>query len=259
MNTPQLPPLTITTLGRFIIHQNNTPLPDTIWTRGKALTLFQYLLTHHGRMLPKERIVTDLWPALNANQAERDFKVALNAIGAALDPNRPARTLARYLSRQGSSYGLNPDETITTDAHQFEQTALQASQLAEDDPTTAITLYRQALQPYHGPYLPDTLYEDWSTPRRETLETLFMTSATHLANLLLTTQAHVEAIHWCQQVLALDNCWEEAYRLMMRSYIAQNNRPAAIRLYQKCKQTLSDELNLPPMPATQKLYQQIIQ
>jgi len=253
--------LRIQTLGRFIVWRGDEKLPDSDWGREKARRLFQFLLTYRRQHMTKERIAGELWPELDANRADRDFKVALNTLQTTLEPNRPPRTSSAYITRLGASYGLNPEAPIALDVTEFEA-GISAGTVAGGDagkqfPAQAIDLYRRALDLYHGEYMPDAIYEDWSSAERERLTSLYLTGAGRLARLLLDEGYLIEAIDWSQKLLAVDNCWEEAYRLLMRAHLANGNRPLAIRTYRQCQQTLSHELGLAPMPETTRLYHQI--
>lgn len=253
-----VPDLYVQTLGRFAVWRDDERLPDNAWGRDKARRLFQYLLTNRQRFVIKERIVDELWPELDVARADRDFKVALNALNTALQPNRAARELSIFISRQGSSYGLNPEASIRLDVVEFEEALTAGSQAERPDPAAAISYYQQALQLYQGEYLPDTLYDDWASAERERLTALYLSGATRLAGLLLAQGATVEMVMWCQRVIAIDRCWEEAYRLLMRGHMAHGNRPLAIRVYQQCRAALAEELGIEPMADTTRLYRQIV-
>ena len=98
---------------------------------------------------------------------------------------------------------------------------------------------------------------DLSGGERERLVALYLTGAGRLARLLLDAGDLFETINWSQKVLAIDPCWEEAYRLLMRVHMSNGNRPLAIRAYRQCQQVLSDELGIGPMNETTLLYEQI--
>jgi DNA-binding SARP family transcriptional activator len=250
-------PLRVQTLGRFSVWRGDEKMPESEWGREKARRLFQYLLTYRRQHLPKERIAAELWPELDADRADRDFKVALNALQSSLEPERPARTPSSYITRLGVSYGLNPEAPIALDVAEFEEGIAAGVAAEKRSSTGAISDYRQALGYYHGEYLPDAIYEDWSSAERERLAALYLTSAGRLARLLLEAGEFIETVNWSQKVLAVDNCWEEAYRLLMRAHLANGNRPLAIRAYRRCQETLADELGLQPMAETTHLFNQI--
>lgn len=228
--------LRVQTLGMFRVWLGNEPLPSVVWKREKAQRLFQFLITvrlnDSHQMLPKERITAELWPTLDAGRADRDFKVALNALNDALEPHRPVRTLSTFVTRHGLAYGLDPDAAIAIDAEEFRLGLRDAARLERDDPSAAIDAYRDALDCYAGDYLPDALYEDWASLERERLQTLYLTGAMRLAALLLDEGGYQEAIHLCQPVLMIDRYWEEAYRLMMLSHALRGNRPLALSVYE---------------------------
>ena len=76
---------------------------------------------------------------------------------------------------------------------------------------------------------------------------------TSLAHLLLT-RVPQESIRLTERVLSVDPIWEDAYRIQMRAYAAQGNRPMALRVYQRCVATLERELAIPPLRQTTELY-----
>jgi DNA-binding SARP family transcriptional activator len=248
----------VQTLGRFVVWQDNERLPDNVWGREKARQLFQYLITFRRRFTIKERIVDDLWPDLDARRSDRDFKVALNALNSALQPDRPSRTLSIYIARQGTSYGLNVDAPIGLDINNFEAGLTTASQTEGENRSQAIAYYQAALKLYQGEYLPDTIYDDWSSSERERLAALYLSGATRLARLLLDEGATVEMVLWCQRVIAIDPCWEEAYRLLMRGHMVNGNRPLALREYKQCRAALAEDLGIEPMAETMRLYEQVV-
>jgi DNA-binding SARP family transcriptional activator len=257
-DSPPAPELYVQTLGRFAVWQDGERLPDTAWKRDKARQLFQYLLTNRRRFKMKEQMVDDLWPELDPGRADRDFKVALNALNDALQPNRPPRSLSAYLTRQGASYGLSSSAPLRIDTAEFESGLAAASRAERTGREQAITLYQGVLGLYHGDYLPETIYNDWASAERERLVALFLTGATRLAGLLYEEQAIVEMVIWAQRVIAIDPCWEEAYRLLMRGHMANGNRPLALRIYKQCRQALDEELGIEPMAETRRLYEQIV-
>ncbi|NDJ77460.1 MAG: hypothetical protein GYB65_14505 [Chloroflexi bacterium] len=253
--------LRVQTLGMFRVWLTGELLPNVVWKREKAQRLFQFLVTARlndsHNILPKERIVADLWPTLDDNRADRDFKVALNALNDALEPDRPARTLSSFIQRSGLAYGLNPDADIQIDATDFRQGLKIAARSERDDTDIAIDQYRAALDHYAGDYLPDAMYEDWASLERERLQTLYLSGAMRLAALLLRREGYQESIHLCQSVLMIDRYWEEAYRLMMIGHALRGNRPLALRAYEQCRQALTEGLDLLPMEETTALYHRI--
>jgi DNA-binding SARP family transcriptional activator len=68
----------------------------------------------------------------------------------------------------------------------------------------------------------------------------------------------LESIRLTQRVLSIDSVWEDAYRIQMRAFAAQRNRPMALRTYQRCREVLAEEFGVDPLPETSELYDQIL-
>ncbi len=251
------PPLAIQTLGHFRVWRpDRTEVSTADWDREKARTLFQYLITRRRALTPKERIAFDLWPHLDDERADRDFKVALNAVLKALEPDRPPRAESRFILREGTAYGL-VRSLYDVDADRFNDLISVAARAETSDPERAVTDYRAAVDLYSGDYLPDAIYADWASAERERLLTLYLSSASRLAELLLERRQDQEAIALAEAVLSRDPCWEEAYRILMHAHQHRGNRPQAVRAYQRCVRALRDELDLEPMPETERLFRKI--
>ena len=66
-----------------------------------------------------------------------------------------------------------------------------------------------------------------------------------------------EAIDLCQRILSQDNCWERAYRQLMLAYHGLGDRGQVARAYQRCVQTLRQELDVDPAPETVALWERL--
>ncbi len=239
--------LAVRTLGSFAVWRGQDPVAPHDWQREKARKIFELLLTYRGQWFYREQIVDHLWPDLAPDAADRDFRVALNALTKALEPDRPRGAQPFIVIRRGSVYGLNPAARVVMDVDDFQR-------LASSDEVETL---RQALALYEDDYLPDSLYEDWSGAERRRLRHLYLTTAERLARHLLRAGAWGETIEVCQAILARDNCWEAAYRLLMQTYGAQDNRSEVHSTYQRCVATLCEELGVEPSPATKALFEQL--
>ena len=257
--------LCIRTLGGFRVWRAGGELPATAWTREKAIHLIQLFVTLRRQYLHKEQIIDRLWPELDQDKGDRDFKVALNAVNKALEPDRPPRVEPRFVQRHGLAYGLDLTdvwldteafEELITIGNQLLQNATINEKAAEALTQQGIACYQTAVSLYIGDYLPERRYEDWTSAERERLQVLALGAMTTLAQLLLA-QTPLESIRLTQRVLTIDPVWEDAYRVQMQAYAAQGNRPLALRTYEQCVQKLEEEFEIEPLPETMELYEQI--
>jgi LuxR family maltose regulon positive regulatory protein len=246
----------IQTLGEFRIWLGDKEVSDKEWQRDKAKELFQLLVTKKEQVLPREEIFSLLWKDLDEKVATRDFKVALNALNKVLEPSRTARSMPFFIQRHDTAYGLNMTSAFELDAAEFEQWIKDG--LVEKDQEKARIHLQKALELYTGDYLPERRHEDWCIDERERLQVLFLRAAERFAQLNVSIKEYDRAIYWCEQILHKDSCWEEAYRILMYCYYQKNNRPQALKWYQKCCEKLEREIGVSPMSTTEQMYNMIM-
>ncbi|MCB0063738.1 MAG: bacterial transcriptional activator domain-containing protein [Caldilineaceae bacterium] len=254
--------LYVQTLGGFRVWRQDEEVPTTAWGREKAIHLFQFFITMRRQYVHKEQIMDRLWPDLDLDKGDRDFKVALNSINKALEPEREPRSEPRFVKRYGLAYGID-FEFVWVDTEVMEQliAAGNHAMLNEHDKEStaefAIACYDTAVKLYYGDYLPERRYEDWTSAERERLQLLGLNTMTTLADLLLTRNP-LESIRLTQRVLAIDPVWEDAYRVLMRAFVVQQNRPMALRSYERCVAVLDEEFGIEPLPETTELYERVL-
>lgn len=243
--------LRVCTLGSFQVWRGDEEIGAGGWRRKTARQLFQLLLTYRRTPLDRDQICEALWPQADPVTAQQNFKIALNALYQVLEPMREAGAESAYIAREGSSYGLRRHADLWLDANVF----LDGVKAAGGQ-TAAL---QAALALYRGEYLPDTRYETWAAGERERLAAVFLQGADALVERLIDEEHFAEVIEICRRVLAQDNCWERAYRHLMAAYARLGDRGQVARTYQRCAQTLREELDVEPAGETQALYRTLAQ
>ena len=246
--------LVINTLGAFEVYLNKEHISRKIWGRDKTVQLFQFLLANYSRMaLHKEKIIDRIWEELGS---DNDFKVALHGLNKVLNPNKKSRSESRFIIRQGQTYHLDMTD-VWLDTHVFQELIKIGNQLVQEKSQNAVKAYEHALKLYHGSFLPERVYEDWSSAERERLQLLAMNTYISLGKLILEDHTD-EVIRLMEEALSIDPLWENAYRLKMKAFMINGNRPQAILTFQKCEDILEQEFNVSPLPETKSLFKQII-
>ena len=250
--------LEIRCMGTFEGYISGSLISTKSWGRDKTVQLFQFMITsRHRRALHKEQIITRLWEDTDGEGGDRDFKVALHGVNKAIEPNRPSRTDAKYVIRQGLTYQLNFD-AMWIDADVMERFITIGNATLNSDVLTAKRAFQEAINLHHGVYLPNRMFEDWTSEERERLQMLVLGAYISLAELVIHDNPQ-ESIRLCHEALILDHSWEDAYRLQMQAYMAKGNRPQVIKTYQKCEAVLDEEFGIEPLPQTKNLLQEILQ
>ncbi len=242
----------IQTLGQFVVWRGEEKVPSKEWNRDKTVQLLQYFVSNRNRnALHKEKIMDHLWE----DGDDRDFKVALHGINKVLEPKRASRVEPKYIIRQGITYKLNNNE-VWIDVEALEKFIIIGNESYEIDNNISKEAYKNAIEIYQGIYLPNRVYEDWSSEEREKIQILILGTYITLAEILLDEKP-IESIRLAQNALYIDPTWEDAYRIQMKAYIVKGNRPQAIKTYQKCVAVLEEEYGIEPLPETKKLIEEI--
>lgn len=246
--------IVILTLGKFKVWRLNELITDKDWGRDATLQLFQYLITSRNRKgQHREKILDRLWPDLDNKSAEQQFKVALHGINKVLEPNRKKRTEPRYILRQGVTYQLNMD-LMWVDLDYIEANIALGNQLSGDDNEASIEAYKKVIPLHEGTFLPNRIYEDWSSEERERIQLLILGGIIDLCD-LINEISPSESLRLSQKALLIDHAWEDAYRVQMAAYHKNGNRPMVIKTYKKCEQVLENEFGIDPLPETRKYYE----
>ena len=86
---------------------------------------------------------------------------------------------------------------------------------------------------------------------------MFLQMAERLATISIEHRAWEEAAGVAQVILTHDDCWENAYRILMQAYMEQGERGKAVRTYHRCQERLSAVLGVSPSPATVALFESL--
>lgn len=248
--------LRVQTLGNFCVWREEDLIGQKEWGREATIQLFQFLITNrHRHGLHKEQIIDQIWTESDTKAGQQNFKVALHGVNKVLEPGRKSRTDAKYIIRQGVTYQLKLDE-IWIDVEVMDQLITLGNQQIIDHPELARKAYYEAIELYEGTFLPNRLYEDWTSEERERIQLLALNALISLGEMQVKENP-LESIRLAQQILQIDHAWEDAYRIQMEAYFEKGNRPMAIKTYRQCQKVLDEEFGIGPLPETKKLYKLI--
>ena len=246
----------IQTLGSFQIWRNEESVSSKEWGRDAIAQLLQFLVANRNRHgLHKEQIIDRIWDEVDSKAGQQNFKVALHGVNKILEPTRKSRTEAKYIIRQGVTYQLKTDD-IWMDVEALDDFVAIGNQNLVDHPTLARQAYYEAIELYQGSFLPNRLYEDWSSEERERIQLAALNALISLSE-LLTKENPLEAVRLTQKALQIDATWEDAYRIQMEAYFEKGNRPMAIKTYKQCEKILDQEFGIQPLPETKSLLKKI--
>lgn len=243
------PALAVHCLGAFQMLSNGKPIET--WRAIKPRALFQYLVSHRQRPVPREALMEALWPDPDTAPAGTALKVVVHRVRKLL------RQTARGLEIQPTEDGYRLDgPDLWVDVEEFERLCLDArrheNEARLDD---AAASYARATALYRGDFLED-VPDEWVVLRRERLKDLYLLALARLTDAAYADLDYEQCIERCQQILAHDPCREQAYRVLMLCYAHLGQRGRVRRWYEVCVRTLRGELDVDPETDTQATYEQ---
>ncbi|HEX5501123.1 MAG TPA: BTAD domain-containing putative transcriptional regulator [Thermomicrobiales bacterium] len=251
---PPLPPLVVTSLGRFQVARAGAVLPAC--TARKALAIFRYLLTRAHRAAHKDELIELLWPDAPAREAGHSLHVAVSALRRYLDPPDPAH--GSYLQFEVGHYQLHPRAPIEDDRARFLQLSEEGDHWwRRGDADRARQAYADALAGYGGDYHVDDADPAWALGERERLLACYLTALDRLGHIAMAQGQHETAIECYRRLLERDGYREDAHGQLMRCYWRLGRRGEALRQYERCAATLAADLGLEPLPELRELHRVI--
>ena len=218
------------------------------WRTGKTVDLLRLLATRAGEAVSVDEILEALWPQVDEQRGRGSLRNALGHL--------------RKLLGQGA-IERRPDGLVLRGAW-VDSVALLA--LADEARrharhgrlALAVKVAREADALHLGEFTthdPDAL---WAVPVRENLESRFR-------EMTLDAAEHAVELGWMrdglelgQRALDADVTSERAYRVLMRAYTGLGETERALRVYERCRAVLAEDLGLDPSPQTRALHLEIL-
>ncbi|GAB4577734.1 MAG: BTAD domain-containing putative transcriptional regulator [Anaerolineales bacterium] len=236
-----MPTLHLNLLGKPEVYLNDTLLAGFSTAKTEALL---YYLAVTGRAHRRETLANLFWGEMDEATARRNLTKALSTL----------RTLlGHYLLAEPQSIALHFNPSVSLDIQTFEK-GMESQDLAAL--REAAALYRGDF--LEGFYVKDAVeFEEWMIVHREYLRERMMNGMERLINQAVDRGNYLDGTAFARRLLELDPWRETAHRKLMVLLARQGQYAAALAQYEKCRQTLWDELGVEPMPETRQLFERI--
>lgn len=218
---------------------------------------FAYLVTERRAPVSRSALAEAVWPGVRP----RSWDAALSAVVSKLRGVLGTAGVngADALRAVGGCYDLQlprgtwVDHEVVVDAIHEAEAAVLAG-----DPAGAYGPSAIAQHIAQRPFLPG---EDapWIEQRREKLGSILVRALECRAEIYLWNGEFPLAVEAARDVVARRPFRETAYRLLMRAHAAAGNSAEALRVYERCRALLSDELGVPPSPQTRAVHTELLQ
>ena len=247
-------PIKVFTLGRFGMLKDNKPIQHSRKVKQKPLSMLKAIIAFGGRDVKEEHLIDLLWPEAEGDAAHSAFTT----------------TLSRLRQMLGSDDAVKCKEGMVTldpcycwvDAWALERILGQVDAfwkegLTETDLTQTIQLAEKATKLYTGIFMAgDT--EPWIISYRERLRSKFLRNVERLGNHWEQFGELHKAVECYQKGLEVDDLTEKFYQCLMECYQQIGRQAEAIKVYHRCRKTLSVVLGIEPSPKTEAIYKAIL-
>jgi len=239
--------LTIRAFGRAQVKVGGKLLTVSDWQSQSVQDLFFYFLMK-AEPLTKEQIGTMFWPEIeDPSRLKMRFKNNIY---------RLRRAVGREtILFENELYNFNRSLDYEYDVDAFETLLSQAKMT--DDPSLNIELLQKAVNLVSGHYLED-IEATWVWTKRERLDQAYLLALMKLAELLKKNDRVQEALDFCQRAIDHESTFEAAYFLAMNIYAKVKDSVNAIRLYEKYREMMKIEFDLPPSTKMEALYKRLV-
>ena len=235
------------------IYNGNGELPKIKGRKNQSL--LAYLLYHHRRPVPRDKLMELFWGDFAPASARNSLNVAISTIRKCLSKILEGRSTIVF---ENECYSINSELAILTDVEQFNYfwdkgKAIESSQGLEH----ALGAYNKALSLYQNDFMQHMPYEEWCEGERDNLKETYLFILSRLSKYYFENKQYDACINTGKKMLQKDACLEDVHRKLIQCYHSLGLNDLAIRQYRKCEETLRKELDVQPSKQTRDLLKDI--
>ena len=219
--------------------------------------LFAYLVAEHERLVPRDELADILWGDAPPATWDKALSVLVSKLRGVLAESGLDGTSA--LTAAFGCYRLDLPEGTWVDFLAAGSAAKDAERFLEtnelESATAAAALAESVTR---SPFLPG---DDgpWVETRRRELAEVRGRALSALADASLRTDKAAVAVRWAELVVEAEPFRESGYRRLMQAHVAAGNRGEALRVYERCRRLLAEELGAYPSPETDSIYRNLLE
>src|SRR3712207_3815666 len=249
-------PLRIYLTGRVLVEERGTVLLEERSLMGRQGRLaFAYLVGERLRAVSRGELAEEIWPGAVPPSWERSLSALISKLRALL---ANAGIPDVVLNRSFGHYQLSLPADVWIDVEAASEAIDRAeSALRGDKPGEAWGWAQAAYQISRRPFL---MGEEgsWVTLKRSELRDMLVRAHECLSEPSIWHTEPEYAVKHAKEAVAIEPFRETSYQLLMLAHAAVGNRAEALRVYERCRNLLSEDLGVPPSSQTEAVYLEIL-
>jgi YVTN family beta-propeller protein len=242
--------------GRVAVEIDGVVIGEERFQGRQGRLLFAYLAAEQGRPVPRDELAEAIWVGAPPATWEKSLTVVASKLRALL-----AECGVDYANALAGAFGCYRlelpegtwvDVVVAADATRKAERALAAGDLeaVRSAAVLAASLTRQ-------PFLPGEAGA-WVQGKRRELNDVRRRALSCLADACLRSGDPGSATRWAEEAIDLDPYRESGYRILMDAHAMAGNRAEALRVYERCRRLLAEELGAYPSPETESIYRELL-
>jgi DNA-binding SARP family transcriptional activator/sugar lactone lactonase YvrE len=241
---------------RLTVEANGTKVDEQRFPGRQGRIVFAYLAVQNGRAVPRGELAEVLWGEELPATWEKGLRVLMTKLRALLEECGIDRSTG--LTSAFGCYTL----TLPTDAWIDVEAAVSAleqaeSALAAGDLDEARAQASKAAALSRSTFLPG---EDgqWVEGQRRDLRGVLVSALECLRDVSLAAGEFGDAVRYAAEIIDLEPFRESNYRALMQAHVEAGNTAEALRVYERLRRFLADELGAYPSEETEAVYLEIL-
>jgi DNA-binding SARP family transcriptional activator len=249
-------PLRVYLAGRVCLEAGGERYGPSAFPGQQGRLLFAYLVAERSRPVGRGELAALLWPGTMPPAWDPALSAVVSKLRALL--RRAGLSGDGGLTGEPGFYELRlprgawVDLEAAADAVHEAEAALQAG-----DPARAYGPSAVAHHIARRPLFPGCEGE-WVEQRREKLRRVLLRALECRAEVYLWNRECALAVEAARDATMLAPFRETAYQLLMRAHAAAGNSAEALRVYERCRALLSEELGVDPSPQTKAVHREVL-
>ena len=241
---------------RLAVEANGTRVDEQRFPGRQGRILFAYLAAQKGRPVPRDELADLLWGEELPATWEKALRVLMTKLRALLTECGIDGSSA--LTSAFGCYQLTLPEGAWIDVHaaanalERAETAVAAGdhEYARAQASTAAELARRVFLPgEEGPWVED---------QRRDLRDILVRALECLRDAALANDELGDAVRFAAEITELEPFRESSYRALMQAHAVAGDPAEALRVYERCRRFLADELGAYPSPETEAVYRELL-
>ena len=241
---------------RLTVEANGATVDEERFPGRQGRIVFAYLAAQNGRPVPRDELAELLWGDELPATWVKALGVLMTKLRALLEEcgidGSTALTSAFGCYKLSLPTGSWIDVAAALEALERAESLLAGGDFAEAkaEAATAAALARRVFLP--GEDAP------WVEEKRRELHAVLVRAVECVRDASFATGDFAEAARRGEEVIQLEPFRESGYRGLMEAHAAAGNPAEALRVYERCRRFLADELGAYPSPEIEAVYREVL-